>query len=60
MVPRLQKIDTIVADQVNNAVFLDGESKTMIAAGNPRDLLANSRDPRVIRFLTRGEKRKQT
>ena len=37
-----------------NAVFLDGESKTMIAAGPPRDLLAGSKDPRVIRFLTRG------
>ena len=40
----------------NNSVFLDGESKTMIAAGNPRDLLANSNDPRVIQFLTRGQK----
>jgi len=40
----------------NNSVFLDGESKTMIAAGNPRDLLASSGDPRVIRFLTRGMK----
>lgn len=40
----------------NNSVFLDGESKTMIAAGPPRNLLANSGDPRVIRFLTRGEK----
>ncbi|MDP2932943.1 MAG: ATP-binding cassette domain-containing protein, partial [bacterium] len=39
-----------------NSVFLDGESKTMIAAGTPRDLLASSGDPRVIRFLTRGEK----
>lgn len=41
----------------NNSVFLDGESKTMIAGGNPRDLLANSRDPRVIQFLTRGAKK---
>jgi len=40
----------------NNSVFLDGESKTMIAAGNPRELLANSSDPRVIQFLTRGMK----
>jgi phospholipid/cholesterol/gamma-HCH transport system ATP-binding protein len=40
----------------NNSVFLDGESKTMIAAGDPKDLLANSRDPRVIHFLTRGKK----
>ena len=40
----------------NNSVFLDSETKTMIAAGNPRDLLADSNDPRVVRFLTRGEK----
>jgi len=40
----------------NNSVFLDGESKTMIAAGHPRDLLANSKDPRVVQFLTRGKK----
>jgi phospholipid/cholesterol/gamma-HCH transport system ATP-binding protein len=39
----------------NNSVFLDGESKTMIASGNPRRLLAESRDPRVLAFLTRGE-----
>jgi len=40
----------------SNAVLLDAESKTIIAAGSPRDLLADSRDPRVIQFLTRGEK----
>jgi hypothetical protein len=28
----------------------------MIASGNPKDLLVNSKDPRVIQFLTRGEK----
>ena len=39
-----------------NAVLLDAESKSMIAAGSPNDLLANSRDPRVIQFLTRGQK----
>jgi len=39
-----------------NSVFLDGESKTMIAAGPPKDLLAHSKDPRVIQFLTRGKK----
>jgi len=38
----------------NNSVFLDTESKTMIATGNPKDLLADSKDPRVIQFLTRG------
>ena len=40
----------------NNSVFLDPESKTMIAGGNPKELLAHSQDPRVIRFLSRAEK----
>lgn len=40
----------------NNSVFLDPESKTMIASGDPTELLAHSQDPRVLRFLTRGEK----
>lgn len=39
----------------NNSVFLDPETKTMIAAGDPNRLLAESKDPRVKRFLTRGE-----
>jgi phospholipid/cholesterol/gamma-HCH transport system ATP-binding protein len=38
----------------NNSVFLDTESKTMIATGDPKALLAGSKDPRVIQFLTRG------
>ncbi|MFH1440721.1 MAG: ATP-binding cassette domain-containing protein [Candidatus Omnitrophota bacterium] len=40
----------------SNAIFLDTESKSMIAEGSPKDLLANSKDPRVIQFLTRGGK----
>ena len=40
----------------NNAAFLDEETKTITAIGNPKDLLANSKDPKVIQFLTRGEK----
>lgn len=40
-----------------NSVFLDTESKTMIAAGNPHQLLADSDDARVRAFLTRGEER---
>jgi phospholipid/cholesterol/gamma-HCH transport system ATP-binding protein len=40
----------------NNSVFLDPETKTMIASGDPKGLLAHSKDPRVLRFLTRGEK----
>ena len=37
----------------NNSVFLDAESKTMIATGDPKALLKDSKDPRVIQFLTR-------
>lgn len=39
----------------NNSVFLDPETKTMIAGGDPKKLLAESKDPKVHRFLTRGE-----
>jgi phospholipid/cholesterol/gamma-HCH transport system ATP-binding protein len=38
----------------NNSVFLDAESRTMIAHGDPKDLLAHSTDHRVRTFLTRG------
>jgi phospholipid/cholesterol/gamma-HCH transport system ATP-binding protein len=38
----------------NNCVFLDTESKTMIATGHPKELLERTQDPRVRRFLTRG------
>jgi phospholipid/cholesterol/gamma-HCH transport system ATP-binding protein len=37
-----------------NSVFLDAETKTMIAAGDPKEL-AHSGDPKVRRFLTRGQ-----
>jgi len=40
----------------NNSVFLDPDQKTMIAQGDPKKLLAESKDPTVHRFLTRGEK----
>jgi len=40
----------------SNGIFLDAESKSMIASGNPKDILTNSTDPRVIQFLTRGRK----
>ncbi|MEN6437973.1 MAG: ATP-binding cassette domain-containing protein [Syntrophobacter sp.] len=39
----------------NNSVFLDAESRTMIAEGDPHKLLEETRDPRVRSFLTRGE-----
>ncbi len=41
----------------NNSVFLDPETKTMIASGDPNKLLAESKDPKVHNFLTRGEER---
>ncbi|NIO06478.1 MAG: ATP-binding cassette domain-containing protein [Deltaproteobacteria bacterium] len=43
----------------NNSVFLDPVSKTMIASGSPKELLAHSEDPRVRRFLTRGAEETQ-
>ncbi len=43
----------------NNSVFLDAESKTMIATGNPKVLLDNSKDPKITRFLTRGVESKE-
>jgi phospholipid/cholesterol/gamma-HCH transport system ATP-binding protein len=38
----------------DDAIFLDAEARTMIAQGNPRDLLEHSTDPKVRAFLTRG------
>ena len=38
----------------NNSVFLDPETKTMIATGDPNYLRDHSPDPRVRRFLSRG------
>ena len=39
----------------DNSVFLDPNTRTMRAHGNPRELLKNSTDPAVQEFLTRGE-----
>jgi phospholipid/cholesterol/gamma-HCH transport system ATP-binding protein len=39
-----------------NAVFLDDQTKTIIASGNPTKLLQECRDPKVREFLTRGGK----
>jgi phospholipid/cholesterol/gamma-HCH transport system ATP-binding protein len=38
----------------DDAVFLDAETRTMIARGSPQALLAASPDPKVRAFLTRG------
>jgi phospholipid/cholesterol/gamma-HCH transport system ATP-binding protein len=39
----------------DNSVFLDGETKTVIARGAPQDLLENCPDPKVQAFLRREE-----
>jgi len=39
----------------NNSVFLDTTEKTMIAQGDPKKLLAESKNPTVHSFLTRGK-----
>jgi len=41
----------------NNSVFLDAESRTQIATGDPHEMLAHSTDPRVRTFLTRGKEK---
>jgi len=38
----------------NNSIYLDVDSRTMTAGGDPKKLLAESQDPKVRRFLTRG------
>lgn len=40
----------------NNSVFLDSETKTMIAGGDPKELLKSCPDSKVQMFLRRGEK----
>jgi phospholipid/cholesterol/gamma-HCH transport system ATP-binding protein len=42
-----------------NSVFLDIESRTIIAQGRPQDMLGPESDPKVRRFLTRGEDEQQ-
>ena len=39
----------------DNSVFLDAETRTAIAGGNPNTLLQDSTDPTVRAFLSRGE-----
>jgi phospholipid/cholesterol/gamma-HCH transport system ATP-binding protein len=40
----------------NNSVFLDPDTKTMIAQGDPNELLQHCPDPKVQTFLRRGKK----
>jgi phospholipid/cholesterol/gamma-HCH transport system ATP-binding protein len=44
----------------NNSIFLDGKTHTAIASGDPHELLAHSKEPRVIEFLTRGKVEKDS
>lgn len=39
----------------NNSIFLDTDTQTMIAGGDPNGLIASSQDARVQQFLTRGD-----
>lgn len=38
----------------NNSIYLDVESRTMTASGDPKKLLTESQDPMVRNFLSRG------
>jgi len=40
----------------NNSVFLDAAQRTMTATGDPKKLLAETTDPTLRLFLTRGER----
>lgn len=51
----LQSIFTIGTD----SVFLDAETKTMIAEGDPKQLLEQADNPKVVEFLTRGEHKEE-
>ncbi|MBR1825798.1 MAG: ATP-binding cassette domain-containing protein [Alphaproteobacteria bacterium] len=41
----------------NNSIFLDANTKTVLAHGNPKELLKNPPNKEVYEFLTRGEKK---
>jgi phospholipid/cholesterol/gamma-HCH transport system ATP-binding protein len=44
----------------NNSVFLDADSRTMIASGDPHKLLSECENAKVRSFLTRGESDEET
>lgn len=48
------ELDSIFAIGTNS-VFLDAESKTMLATGHPQTLLRESKNAKIIEFLTRGK-----
>jgi phospholipid/cholesterol/gamma-HCH transport system ATP-binding protein len=43
----------------NNSVFLDADTKTMIARGDPKELVEHPPQPKVREFLTRGESQRE-
>ncbi len=43
----------------NNCVFLDNETKTMLATGDPKELLKNTNNPKILEFLTRGTMKRE-
>jgi phospholipid/cholesterol/gamma-HCH transport system ATP-binding protein len=53
MVMVTHELDSIFAVG-NNSVFLDAETRTQIATGNPSVLKERSEDPRIREFLNRG------
>jgi phospholipid/cholesterol/gamma-HCH transport system ATP-binding protein len=44
----------------SNSIYLDVETRTMTASGDPKRLLHESPDPKVRNFLTRGEEGRQS
>jgi phospholipid/cholesterol/gamma-HCH transport system ATP-binding protein len=40
----------------NNSIYLDVETRTMTSHGDPKKLLEEADDPKVLKFLTRGGK----
>jgi phospholipid/cholesterol/gamma-HCH transport system ATP-binding protein len=44
----------------SDSVFLDTDAKTIIARGNPKDILANTEQANVREFLTRGKVQERT
>ena len=38
----------------NNSIFLDSDTKSIIGRGNPKELLKNSTNDKILNFLTRG------
>jgi phospholipid/cholesterol/gamma-HCH transport system ATP-binding protein len=43
-----------IFDIGDDSIFLDAETRTPIARGNPRQLLKDTKDPKVAAFLRRG------